>query len=776
MAERLGEAVLELRTDDSAYLQGVAKAQGRARGLESGLQKTERAAERLGRRLSDLGGRAQRLGQSLSLRLTAPLVALATVAVRAFDVQIQAERRLAAAIRATGGDAEAQLAIYKEIAAAIQRLTVVGDETTLANIQVARSMGLSAQAAARAAKNAVALSAAFGINANSAIRYTAALEEGDTTMLNRYIPTLRLIKDDSKRAAEAQRILAAGFLVAVAAAQSGLGPFRQMINDLGDLLELLGKDLIDATRRTIDRIKEFVLRLQELSPEARRTALAIGAIAAALGPGLIALGLLVRGLGFALVGVVAFSRGFRIAIRVVLVELALLAAAFASPVFAAAAAATAILAAWILFKETIIATSKAIAEGVAFWLVQQFRNNVERPFLEAINDLIESLPRVVRERLGIVKIEIPVEITGDAGEVFAEGFAEARAAAARETARIEADFDALVARVKAALPEGLAELIFGDFEGVQQDIEAATFKLDAMIKRLTGAAAKAGGLGTAAATDVETDALFNFMVALENETFLLRLSDEEREVRTRVIQANAIAMREGNLLTREQIVLIEANVGAQQALARAQEESRKAERERAAAAAQANREEAAAIRQIAFTIDGVLDQALRGHIQSWKDLGRVAVRALQDILSNAISTQSVLGGGGGGGLGGLLSGALSLFGLGGGPGLLPNPLGFAESFAHGGSLMVGGSGGPDSQLRLIRASPDERIDVLTPAQQRGGGGVTITQHFDFRGAEPGVFARAQVFKAEIKRETIGAVTELLNSGGAFAKAAGRRRG
>ncbi|KKK67708.1 hypothetical protein LCGC14_2951370, partial [marine sediment metagenome] len=68
------------------------------------------------------------------------------------------------------------------------------------------------QAAARAAENAIALSAAFGINASSAIRYTAALEEGDTTMLNRYIPTLRQIKDDSERVAAAQRILADGLL------------------------------------------------------------------------------------------------------------------------------------------------------------------------------------------------------------------------------------------------------------------------------------------------------------------------------------------------------------------------------------------------------------------------------------------------------------------------------------------------------------------------------------------------------------------------------------
>lgn len=725
MAERLGEAVLELRTDDSRFTQGVAKARGAARGLEGGIQKTERAAERLGRRLSNLGSRAQRLGQTLSLRLTAPLAGLAIVAVRAADVQIQAERRLAAAIRASGGDAEAQLKTYKEIAAELQRLTVVGDETTLANIQIARSMGLSERAAARAAKNAIALSAAFGINANSAIRYTAALEEGDTTMLNRYIPTLRLIKDDSERVAEAQRIMAAGFLVAIEAARSGLGPFEQMTNNFGDFLEMLGKDLLNAMRSTISGLNDLALRLKQISPEARRTALALGAIAAALGPGLIALGLMVRVLGVALVGLVAFSRGVRVAVRIILAELALLAAAFASPVFAAAAAATAILAAWLLFKETIIATSKAIVDGVSFWLVKQFRNNVERPFLQAVNDLIEALPRVVRERLGIIKIDIPVEITGDAGEVFAEGFAEARAAAERETAKIEAEFDALVARVKAALPEGLAELIFGDFSAVERDIEGATFKLDAMIERLTGAAAGAGQLGTAAATAEETDALRDFMVALENETFLLGLSDDEREVRTRVMQANAIAMREGNLLTGERIALIEAEVRAQQALRRAQGESSAAERRRAEAAAEGKREEEAATREIAFTIDGVLDQAMRGHIRTWEDLRRAAVDALQDIIKSVLKLLAVQSGGSGGSIGEVLAGGLVsvLGGLGGGgTGGGFNPASLADgisSFGHGGRPSVG-------QLALVGERGPEIFvpDVagtIIPNDALGGG-------------------------------------------------------
>ena len=49
------------------------------------------------------------------------------------------------------------------------------------------------------------------------------------------------------------------------------------------------------------------------------------------------------------------------------------------------------------------------------------------------------------------------------------------------------------------------------------------------------------------------------------------------------------------------------------------------------------------------------------------------------------------------------------------------------AFATGGSFLVGGFGGTDSQYVPIRATPGERVTVETPGQQQraGGGGVNI---------------------------------------------------
>lgn len=55
-------------------------------------------------------------------------------------------------------------------------------------------------------------------------------------------------------------------------------------------------------------------------------------------------------------------------------------------------------------------------------------------------------------------------------------------------------------------------------------------------------------------------------------------------------------------------------------------------------------------------------------------------------------------------------------------------------FATGGSFTVGGAGGTDSQLVAFRATPGEMVNVRTPAQQGGGGSVSISVAVDASGS------------------------------------------
>lgn len=68
----------------------------------------------------------------------------------------------------------------------------------------------------------------------------------------------------------------------------------------------------------------------------------------------------------------------------------------------------------------------------------------------------------------------------------------------------------------------------------------------------------------------------------------------------------------------------------------------------------------------------------------------------------------------------------------GGGGSPPKPTG---GFARGGSFRVGGVGGTDSQVRFIRASPNETVTVNRPGDSRGGD-IIVNNEITVNGADP----------------------------------------
>lgn len=261
------------------------------------IKELESAMQRASKSVQDAGKRMSALGQTVTTRLTAPLTALAGVAVRAFGVQEKAELQLRAALQANGREVDRLFNRYNEFAKEMQRVSVIGDETTLSMLAQAESFGLSADSAERAVKNSIAMQSAFGVNAQSALRYTAALEEGNATMLTRYIPSLREIKDESDRVAEAQRILGNAFSSAEAEAQGSTGQMIQMKNAVGDLLEVVGEVVSEAIMPYVKRVKELAESLQLADKETIKMVVGVGALVAAMGPALIIVGKLIVAIG-----------------------------------------------------------------------------------------------------------------------------------------------------------------------------------------------------------------------------------------------------------------------------------------------------------------------------------------------------------------------------------------------------------------------------------------------------------------------------------------------
>ena len=246
------------------------------------------------KRIAEAGKSMEQFGKTLSKRVTAPIVAMGALSVRAFGQQEQAELRLRAALAANGREVDSLFSKYNSFAQEMQRTTVVGDETTLAMLAQAESLGITGEAAERAVRNSIAMQSAFGVNAQSALRYTAALEEGNATMLTRYLPALRDIEDESERAAAAQDMLSKAFASAEAEAQGTTGQIQQMRNALGDAMEDIGGIIAQAIMPFISRIKELAESFQNLDADVQRNIVIIAGFAAAVGPVLVIMGKLLQ--------------------------------------------------------------------------------------------------------------------------------------------------------------------------------------------------------------------------------------------------------------------------------------------------------------------------------------------------------------------------------------------------------------------------------------------------------------------------------------------------
>ena len=75
-------------------------------------------------------------------------------------------------------------------------------------------------------------------------------------------------------------------------ADEGIGPLIQMQNAMGDLMEQFGAIIADAIKPFVLWIKDLAEKFQQLSPETKKMIVIIGALVAAIGPLLLALGFL----------------------------------------------------------------------------------------------------------------------------------------------------------------------------------------------------------------------------------------------------------------------------------------------------------------------------------------------------------------------------------------------------------------------------------------------------------------------------------------------------
>jgi hypothetical protein len=164
----------------------------------------------------------------------------------AFQVQEKAVAGVNAALKATGQFTSEAAQDIQDFASSLQEVTTVGDETTLSMIQTAINMGLTAEQAKEATKQAIGMSEAYGVGLDTALRGTANATLGNYEALTRYLPAIKTANDDAEKAAIVQKQLGDAFAIAEANAKTSSGVQAQLSNSYGDLQETIGQVISQA--------------------------------------------------------------------------------------------------------------------------------------------------------------------------------------------------------------------------------------------------------------------------------------------------------------------------------------------------------------------------------------------------------------------------------------------------------------------------------------------------------------------------------------------------
>lgn len=290
-ATELESMVVRLMGDGSQFMTMMKQAVDASQNAGKAVEASTRSIDNMKTHLSSLGSSARGVFGQLQAGFATVGASIGSISIlkSSFKEFGDAEDnviKLTAALKANGREVDKTLKEYMEFADGLEDTTRMGKQDALELFRVAESMGLTGDAAKRAAQNAVALSAtsARGMSPKAAIRMTAGLEQGRVTMLTREFPILSTIKDKTEQVAKAQELLAKGFDVARASAQSAQGKIEQMQNAISRMKETIGQVVADFIAPFVDGIKEMAARFEQADPAIKKFLVAALVIGAAIGP------------------------------------------------------------------------------------------------------------------------------------------------------------------------------------------------------------------------------------------------------------------------------------------------------------------------------------------------------------------------------------------------------------------------------------------------------------------------------------------------------------
>ena len=251
----------------------------------------QQKVQQVERNLGSLEKRLTSLGKSLSVKLTAPLAALGAVALKNADTQQQAEQRLLTALK---GRTDIQQRLIAQ-AAELQSRSVLGDEVVIGQQAYLASLGMTEEQIGRVIEASAQLSAATGMTLDSAMKNLAKTFGGLTGELGESIPKLKELTVEQLKNGEAVDFILENYKgFAESAAQTALGPLRQLSNAWGDFLEQIGAAMMPFATKVTRALTVVVQMLQSLSPAMKQVLVVAAGLAAAIGPLSLGIGAVIK--------------------------------------------------------------------------------------------------------------------------------------------------------------------------------------------------------------------------------------------------------------------------------------------------------------------------------------------------------------------------------------------------------------------------------------------------------------------------------------------------
>jgi len=325
--------------------------------FDNALKDAKANAGALGKKIQEIGDGITKVGKKMTLFTTLPIFTGGFFALKAYDKQIQGLKQVESALESTGGTAKLTFQELKDEASRLQANSLFGDEEILTSVtaNLLTFTNISGKAFKDTQQAALNLSARLKQDLKSSvIQLGKALNDPVANMgaLSRtgiqFSETQKaaiksLVK--SNKLQEAQAIILKELNTqfggaAKAQAGVGLGPWKQLTMQIGDLMEQFGELIAEYILPIAGYLKRVVGWFQRLPKPIKKVITVVLLLIAIIGPLLIVIGTIISLIGAAIVqfailsAVLAFFNvtvwGVTLALGILLIKLIAVIAIIAS--------------------------------------------------------------------------------------------------------------------------------------------------------------------------------------------------------------------------------------------------------------------------------------------------------------------------------------------------------------------------------------------------------------------------------------------------------------